>query len=178
MIFNKAWYKGMKKWGKTFDHLACTQHYNGERINDWEIHEKFPNLEFSFVSLMDYRDWDFDICQGGQLHISKKKFLQEFPWNESMLWREPEDLRISNDLRDAGHILRCNPDAGFNVFAYNFGELPSVPYDAQRLSPSRKGNLGRLLSRKVYRLTYANAFFKKTALTISDILSKHVYAKS
>jgi hypothetical protein len=178
IVFQPNWFEGMKKWGNTFDHLACVQLYKGKRINDWEMHEKFPGLEFSFVSLMDYRDWDFDNCQGGQLHISKKTFLTESSWNESLLWKDPEDLQLSNDLRDAGHILRCNPDAGFDVFLYNFGELPSVPFDTQHLPDKRIGNPWRIMSRKLYRLVYAQPMLKKIAITISDYLSKYVYPNS
>lgn len=174
--FKPDWYEGMKSWGNTFDHLACTQEYQGKRTNDWEMHEKFQGLEFSFVSLLDYRDWDFHSCQGGQLHISKKQFLLECPWDESFLWKQPEDLRISETLRDAGHILRCNPQSGFSVYSYTFGELPSVPYDTQRLSPHRHGSMGRLLSRKIYRVIYANSTLRKISLRIFDAVSKYLYA--
>lgn len=177
IVFQPNWYEGMKKWGNTFDHLACTQQYKGMRINDWEMHEKLPGLEFSFVSLLDYRDWDINGCQGGQLHISKKQFLIENPWDESLLWKEAEDLKISNTLRDSGHILRCNPDSGFSVYSYAFGDLPSVPYDAQKLSPRRKGSIGRLLSRKVYKIIYTNPTLKKTSLAVFDSVSKYLYAR-
>lgn len=149
--FDADWYKGMKKWGNCFDHLGCVQKYKGNRINDWEFHEDIPNLEFSFVSLLDYRDWDIQVCEGGQLHIVKKSFAVNVLWNETYYWGRPEDLRISNDLRDQGHILRFNPYSTFKVLAYKFGNIPSIPYDTMKLSAIRTGNWKRVLSRKIYK---------------------------
>lgn len=160
LVFEKNWFKGMKKWGNTFDHLACGQKFQGVRINDWEIHENLPGLEFSFVSLLDYRDWDILGCQGGQLHILKKSLAVDVKWNETYYWGRAEDLKISNDLRDKGSILRFNPNSGFKVLAYRFGQIPTIPLDSLKLSDKREGDFKRITGRRVYQKIYQHRILK------------------
>lgn len=172
LVFNQNWYKGMRKWGNCFDILSCVQTFENKRINDWEMHEELPGLEFSFVSLMDYRDWDFQSCEGGQLHILKKTLANNVLWNETFYWGRPEDLRISNDLRDAGHILRFNPESSLKALAYRFGVIPEVPYDSMRLPITRTGDPFRLIGRKLYKCIYKYSYLKRMMIMIFKKISK------
>jgi len=166
LVFEKDWFKGMKKWGNNFDHLSCVQKFEEKRINDWEMHEALPGMEFSFVSLMDYRDWDWLCCEGGQLHILKKHLALKVLWNETYYWGRPEDLRISNDLRDIGAILRFNPWSSFQVMAYRFGTIPSIPFDSMKLSRRRIGDTSRLVSRAIYGYIYKYSTLKNLMIYI------------
>lgn len=166
VIFTDDWYKGMKKWGNCFEHLACRQDYCQERANDWELHEKIPGERYSFASLLDYRDWDFDVFQSGQLHIMKRSYIKGILWNESFFWGEPEDLVVSNDLRDNGYLLRCNVYSEVKLTSYKFGDLPLVGFNRLKLSKKRSGNLLRIYQRKIYKQGVKYSFLKENMLRI------------
>jgi len=154
VVLGTNWYKGMKQWGNCFEHLACVQLYNNKRATDWLLHEKLEGLEFGFASMLDYRDWDFDIYQGGQMHILKKNCWKNVLWDENRYWDCLEDVDISNRLRDAGYILRFNPDAKVKLLNYIYGQLPEVEYNQLKLSKNRSGNSLRILSRFIYSILY------------------------
>ena len=161
ILFDNNWFKGMKKWGNCFEHLACAQYHHAQRACDWLLHEKLARSGFGFATLLDYRDWDINIYQSGQLHIVKRGFVKEIPWNESCFWGMLEDLEISCKLRDRGYILRCNPDSKFDALLYRFGKLPIIPFNKLRLSEKRRGNTIRICGRRFYKCIYKTKVFKK-----------------
>lgn len=167
LTFDKDWYQGMKDWGNCFEHLCCPQYYESARTNDWLLHEKLPGVEFSFVSHLDFKDWDWNACQGGQFHLLKKSVVQQVYWNESYLWGRAEDVALTNDLRSKGFIIRCNPKSTLNTLVYKFGKIPDVVYDAQRLSSRRVGNIKRVLARKLYTVMNANQHILSTVKKIT-----------
>lgn len=168
LLLMKNWYNGIKKWGNTFEMIGCVQENKSLRINDWILHEKLPNLEFSFVSLLDYKDWDINICQGGHMHIAKKSLLQKYKWNESYMWRRPEDLEISNQFQLNGHIIRFNTFSSVEALIHKFGNLPVIPFNKNSLSRFRKGSFLRLFSRFVYIIFYNIVPTRYILLYISD----------
>ena len=165
LVLNNNWYENINEWGNCFDHLGCSQIYNNIRSNDYLIHESVENKPFGFASLMDYRDWDKDVFNAGQLHISKKQFLQRYPWNESLVWGNPEDLEISKDLMRNGYILRMNPTVIFQVQTSRFiDELPQVVFNVEKLSNKREGKFIRILGRKIYK--YISKFRLLSSLVV------------
>ena len=170
VVLSDEWYKGMRKWGNCYDLLSCVQIYNDKRINDWELYEELPDLDFSFVSLLDYRDWDYNACQGGQLHMVKKSYVKDVLWDETYIWGKAEDLKLSYDLRDQGHILRFNPHASCTVLSYKFGDLPKVTYNKHELSKIREGRLLRIYGRKLYSYVYKNTNLKNLFKYMSQII--------
>lgn len=172
LIFDKKWYIGMKKWGNCFEHLACIQEYNNKRANDWELNEKVCNQEFGFASLLDYKDWDLNAFQSGQIHILKKSYISEVLWNESYHWKEPEDVRLSNDLRNNGYLVRLNPYSKVRLLIYNLGYLPLVTYDNRKLSKERNGPWLRIWQRKIYQILSKWSLSRKMGLNIWKYLYK------
>lgn len=166
VILDKNWYKGMVKWGNTFEHLSCIQAFKGKRVADWLLHERLDNIEFSFASLLDYKDWDWNVYQPGQIHILKKRFAVKVLWDETYYWQNPEDLKISNQLRDLGYILRLNPYIKADILAYKFGALPEVPFCKSKLSSVRVGNYMRIFLRHIYSILYRIPIFKGLMIRI------------
>ncbi|KXK07439.1 MAG: hypothetical protein UZ21_OP11001001063 [Microgenomates bacterium OLB22] len=177
VAFEKDWYKSMKRWGNSFEHLACLQFYEGNRTNDWLLHEKIEGIEYSFSSHLDPRDWDINACQGGQMHIVKKSMVLACPWDESYMWGRPEDVKLTNDLRDRGHIIRCNPDAHMRTLIYKFGELPGVSYNPKKLSSHRTGRLSRIVARKAYRILAHSKWLQKLVLSTTQRITQNGFLK-
>ncbi|MDE2026902.1 MAG: hypothetical protein KGJ07_10550, partial [Patescibacteria group bacterium] len=96
ILFDKEWYKGMKKWGNTFEHLSCQQLYQGKRGVDWGGPYMIKtwddkHLSSALSALCDYRDWFAFVSSPGQLNISKKSILSKYPWDERLYWNQAED---------------------------------------------------------------------------------------
>lgn len=177
IAFDKEWYEGMKKWGNTFEHLTCLQYFEGKRTNDWLLHEKIEGIEYTFCSQLDPRDWDQNACQGGQMHIVKKKYALECPWDESYMWGRPEDVKLTSDLYDSGRIIRCSPHSTMTTLLYKFGDLPRVQFDAQKLSHFREGNKIRIFSRNLYRLIARSNHLQKLVLYGTKHLTKNSFLR-
>lgn len=170
VFFDDDWFEGMKRWGNCFDHLACVQLHDGRQVNDWMLCEKLERSDFGFASLLDHRDWDFNVYQGGQLHITKRSSVEKFPWKEPYVWGNPEDVEISNNLRDGGHILRFNPHAKCHVLHHRLGKLPKIPFDKLKLSKKRTGNTLRIFGRVVYKYTYRIELLHKLFFRLLEFL--------
>jgi hypothetical protein len=167
----------MKRWGNCFEFIGCAQLYEGKRAADWLLHEKIKGLEFSFASILSYKDWDFDVYQAGQLHILKRNISCKIPWNENYYWGMPEDLRLSNDLRDEGYLLRNNPASSFNVLTYRIGELPKVIFRNDRISKKRTGDKKRIIGRKVYRIIYKIKPLKDLTIFLYTFYNRYILEK-
>lgn len=177
VYFDAGWFAGMKKWGNCFDHLSTVQLYKGKRTNDWLLHEELQNVEYSFISNLDYRDWDINVCQGGQMHIAKRTYLLDTPWNEAYLWGRAEDVELSNRLRDKGHIQRMNPYSIIHTLLYKFGEIPTVDFNAQKRSPIRRGHKLRIFLRFVFVHIYSYALLRNFFVAIYLKLHKRNFFK-
>lgn len=171
IYFSNNWFKGMKKWGNCFEHLACMQYFGKTRLNDWQLHEKINQKEFTFTSFMDYRDWDKNVIQSGQLHIFKKRIAAQELWNESYFWKMPEDIRISEDLNNRGYLLRINPDAKMEAFMEKFSNLPEVVYNPQKTPLSREGNRWKIFARRLYLILFQIPYFN----LVLRKMEKHIF---
>ena len=110
-IFDKNWYKGMKKYGNYFEVLGCiTQTPKGERVDDWiTFGMKEDKLKIGNLGLLDYRDWDINGFTAGGLYILKKKVWKECKWDNKLIWGQAEDKVLSKCFRERGYVERFNP---------------------------------------------------------------------
>ena len=161
IILNKDWYKGMQKWGNCFEHLGCKQLYNDERAGDWVFLDWnkgifYPEYksEYNFVSMLDYKDYNFNSFLGGQLHILKKSKVQQVLWNETYHWieKQPEDVEVTFKMRDRGYIPRVNPYATADAINYRFGKILERKYNEKHLGAFTNHKNVRLFGRFIIRL--------------------------
>lgn len=131
MVFNANWYKGMKKYGNSFEVLGCVQKLeSGKRVGDWisgNVPLKDPGLIYR-VEEIDYRDWDKYVFIGGQLTIVKKYVWEDIPWNETLYWKEGEDIEYSYRLTERGYLPRFNPFSSCLSLSWGHGQLPRRIY--------------------------------------------------
>jgi len=137
IVFNKDWYKGMKKFGNSFDVISCVQKLStGVRVGDWLT----TNVDITDVGYMyrieelDYRDWDKNAYVSGQLTIIKKTVWKKVPWNEKIYWQQAEDIEYSSRLTAEGFLPRFNPFSSCLTLSWRFGTLPKKPYDSKSIS--------------------------------------------
>lgn len=143
IIFNKDWYKGIKKYGNSFEVLSCVQKLsNGTRAGDWfSTNTSRMNPGYSYkIEELDYRDWDEWVYLSGQLTIIKKYIWEEVPWNETFYWGGGEDIEYSQRLTSAGYLSRFNPFSSCLSLSWRFGRLP------QRLFLQKENSLLYALS--------------------------------
>ncbi len=128
IIFNKDWYKGMKKYGNNFELLGCVQVYqNIHRAGDWvstNIHFSDPGFSFR-IEQLDYRDWNRYVYIGGQLIILKKYVWEKEPWNETLYWNQSEDIEYSCRLIERGYIPRFNTFSSCTPLSWRYGRIPA-----------------------------------------------------
>lgn len=126
IIFNKDWYKGMKKYGNNFEVLACVQKLgNGTRVGDWvSSNEQFKKGKVYKIDELDYRDWDELVYIGGMLCIIKKYVWEKIPWNETYFWRQGEDIEYSHRLTEHGFLPRLNSFSSCLSLSWRYGRLP------------------------------------------------------
>lgn len=175
VTLGKKWYSGMKKWGNTFEHLGCSQKMAGARVADWVIHEQVRGQKFGYATTVDYREWGINIFQSGTLHIIKKTYALDNPWNESFLWANgrAEDLDISNRLTESGKILRLNPFSSIEVLSSRFTNLPTAPYEEKKQSRQRVGNKYIIIGRKIFSLaSKISPTLGKKLLTLSTKIKR------
>lgn len=127
IVFNKDWYKGMRKYGNNFQVLTCVQTTkDGARTGDWVgINEAFRKANVVYkVDELDYRDWNKFVYIGGMLTIIKKYVWEKVPWNETFYWGQAEDIEYSHRLTEQGFIPRFNPFSSCISLSWRFGKLP------------------------------------------------------
>lgn len=115
-LFDKEWYKGMKRYGNYYEVLSCAiKDLKGRRADDWITYglDKKEGVEKEDIvgnlGLLDYRDWDKNGYIGGGFYILKKSIWQQFKWDESLIWGQAEDLKMSRAFYKAGIVARFNP---------------------------------------------------------------------
>ena len=127
IVFNKDWYKGMKKYGNNFEVLTCVQKIaDGTRVGDWVgLNKPFRRAGIAYIiDELDYRDWDKLVYIGGMLMIIKKYIWEKIPWNEALYWRQAEDIEYSYRLTEQGYLSRFNPYSSCSALSWRFGSLP------------------------------------------------------
>lgn len=169
IIFDKNWYKGMVKWGNNFEHLGCSQIFNNNRTNDWLINERYSDIYFGFASLLDYKDWSNNAFLGGQLHIFKKSLFIKRGWNNFLFWNEAEDYEISKFYNSQGYVLRLNPYSLVNSLSSRYNDIPIMKFSRFKRSNTYKGNILRILGRKVFKSLYRYSIFRNSlSLTLQN----------
>lgn len=175
IVFDKAWFEGMKKYGNCFDVLCNGQilKTNGIRAGDWLTYGSNPLNSPYAISQLEYTDWDEYVYMGGQLSILKKSVWELCPWNETLYWGE-EDVELSFRFRDDGYLIRFSEHSKCTTLAWRFGTLPSKYYPSQGLLP--KDMIIRRLLRRINKLLFSIPFIKKiTFPLIEKILKFNVY---
>ncbi|MDO8658540.1 MAG: hypothetical protein Q7K55_07390 [Candidatus Levybacteria bacterium] len=126
IVFDKNWYMGMKKYGNNFEVLSCPQILStGERVGDWVYSGLYGSPGFAYtIKELDYKDWDKGVYIGGQLIIIKKNVWSEVCLNETLYWKEAEDIEYAQRLVEKGFIPRFNPYSICHSLSWNFGKLP------------------------------------------------------
>ncbi len=108
-LFDKNWYIGMKKYGNYFEVLSCIiKDVNGNRAGDWISYGtdwgNIPKIGF-----LNYNDWDKTGYISGGLYILKKSIWKKVKWDNKLLWRQAEDVKLSKDFFYKGILSRFNP---------------------------------------------------------------------
>lgn len=175
IVFDKDWFKGMKKYGNCFDVLCNQQSLKGSSLQtgDWLTYG-YDKLNSPYgISKLRYNDWDRFVYMGGQLSIMKKSVWQKCPWNETLYWGE-EDVELSFRFRDAGFLIRFNPYSTCTALAWRFGVLPSKYYLSEGLLP--KDMLMRRLLRLLNKWIFSVPILKEiTTPLVEKILRSRFY---
>lgn len=125
LIFDKGWYKGMQKYGNTFELIGCIQKEKntGVQAGDWLTLGGPTDTRYK-VARLSYDDWDYYVYLSGQLTMIKKSIWEKVLWDETRYWDDYEDTDISFRARDKGHIIRFNPYAICYALTWRHGKLP------------------------------------------------------
>lgn len=99
-MFDPDFYLNWVKFGEDWDVASNAQKYNtGERVfHDWCTldHPQYPCW-----TMVDYDDWtntQYQYQAGGYV-VAKKKTMLEYPFNETLLWGQAEDVEWSRRMR-------------------------------------------------------------------------------
>jgi len=132
MIFDKDWYKGMKKYGNYFEVMSCRIYdKNEQRAGDWITWGK-PWKKVGWIGLMDYRDWDKHGVIDGGLYIMKKSSWEKVKFDEHP-WNIEEDMKLSKDWYDAGIVARFNPFSLVHTLAWKHGARGRYKFNNQKI---------------------------------------------
>jgi len=169
-LFDKNWYKGMKKWGNCFEVLAVPQLFinNNERFGDWTCNKDFDiKTADNFIPITtghcEYKDWDKDIPGYAGVIIIKKSIMEKNGFSETLYWgKQYDDLLMHQDINSKGYILRMNPHAityskTKSVFGFNW----FYEFDSQKLGKLKNVNI---LIKISYYLLYILGFKKNSKI--------------
>ncbi len=175
IVFDKNWFKEMKKYGNTFDVLCNSQTLKGvgSRTGDWLTYGH-GTLNFPYgISELRYDDWDKFVYMGGQLSILKKSVWEACPWNETLYWGE-EDVELSFRFRDEGFLIRFNPYSKCTALAWRFGNIPSKYYLSEGLLP--KDMIMRRILRFFNKLIFSPPILKKVTFPlVKTLVNSKIY---
>ncbi|MDP3941276.1 MAG: hypothetical protein Q8Q49_03105 [bacterium] len=131
LVFDRNWYRGMRKYGNSFELLGCIQIEKNTRENagDWLTLGGPMGTRWK-ISRLTYSDWDFYGYLSGQLMIIKKSIWEKTLWDETRYWDgvDDADWDIIFRARDLGHIIRFNPFSSVTALTWRHGKLP-LKYD-------------------------------------------------
>ncbi len=175
IVFDQDWFKGMKKYGNSFEVLCNKQTLRGigVRTGDW-LTFGYGTLDSPFgISQLNYNDWDNFVYMGGQLSILKKSIWEKCPWNETRYWGE-EDVELSFRFRDCGFLIRFNEYSSCSALTWRFGNLPTKYYFSQGLLP--KDMLIRRFLRFLNKLLFSVALLKRVTFPmVEKIVRSKIY---
>ncbi len=171
IIFNKNFLKGFTKWGNYFFHITIQQKYKKKRVHDWVVNAKYKKNDLSFLSLLDYRDWDPNVVISGQIHIGKKYVFQKIKWNNDLFWGHSEDVELSDRIHKYGFLNRFNPFSSCNVLFTRFDYLPIIKFDKNKLSKIQFGPLIIIFGRKIYKIMHKYKYLRKLSLKIYELIN-------
>ena len=143
-IFDKDWFKGMKKYGNYFEVLSCViKNSVGGRADDWMTYGTNLNdpLLLGNQGLLDYKDWDKNGYVDGGLYIMKKSVWKKIRWNNRLLWSQGEDIELSRDFYNNGFVVRFNPYSLCKTLSTKKYSLPSYEFNAKKLGKIKGQNI-------------------------------------
>ncbi|MDQ9129366.1 hypothetical protein RDT67_23385 [Serratia fonticola] len=114
-ILHDSWHESMKRYGNTFEVLACrNENGEGKRITDWvyirNVFSKTKNHSVNYELLrpylLDRRDWSRSSMISGGVTIIKKNCWSTVKWDERRFWIEQEDTLLSNLQQLKGIVPR------------------------------------------------------------------------
>jgi hypothetical protein len=166
-IFDENWYEGMKKYGNYFEVLSCiTFNTRGERTDDWITFgmNKDPLL-IGNLGYLDYRDWDRNGYLQGGLYVMKKWVWENFHWDESLIWGQAEDIKLSRQWYKSGIVARFNQfskcttltDRG-NWISFGFNKDRNVILGDAPLRKRIVNGIRRFAKGKILRQTEKDVF--------------------
>ena len=122
--FDKDWYNGMKKYGNYFEVLTCKiLSLSGRRAGDWITKGiDLKNKWYNKMGLLQYRDWDENLNTNGSFYILKKSVWKKCPWDESLVWGQYEDDKLSYDFYKNGVVPRINIFSTVHTFPERYGD--------------------------------------------------------
>jgi hypothetical protein len=127
LVFDKDWYRGMKRFGNAFAILSCIQieKSTGENAGDWLTLGGPAGTRWKIARLVP-EDWDYYGFIGGQLVIIKKSIWERVLWDETRYWDgvDDADWDLIFRARDMGYISRFNPYATMTALTWRHGKIP------------------------------------------------------
>ncbi|MEN9406979.1 MAG: hypothetical protein RLZZ455_195 [Candidatus Parcubacteria bacterium] len=174
LVFEKDWFKGMRKFGNAFELLGCVQRdfETGIRAGDWlthggKIHERYK------ISRLEYTDWDFALYLSGQLTIIKKSIWEKVLWDETKYWGE-EDVDFSFRARDMGYLIRFNPFSSVTAKTWRHGNLPLRYKRSEGILPKDMflRRIMRIAARILFSVSIIDTFAHRS---LSGVLKSRVY---
>jgi hypothetical protein len=152
-LFDKEWYKGMKKYGNYFEVLSCIiETPEGERAGDWLTYGG-PWDKIAKIGLLDYQDWDKNGYLDGGFYILKKSIWEKTKWDENVFWGQAEDIILSKNWEEAGVVPRINPYSKIINQQWNHGRLREYKFHDTKLGKLKSGkiSLGWYLAKQIIK---------------------------
>ena len=121
--FDKNWHEGMKKYGNFFEVIVCKiLSPSGKRAGDWITHgTDIRNQWVNQMGLLQYKDWDENLVINGSFHILKKAVWKKCPWDDSLIYGQSEDDKLSLDFHRKGIVPRFNLYSTMHTFPERYG---------------------------------------------------------
>lgn len=108
LIFHDGFFRGLAAGAAREDaDVICVRFLNpdGSRFWDWATHGG-PRGH----SLLEYGETDSHVYVTGGLCIARRSMARSVRWNDTRGFYEGEDVEFSRRLRDAGAVIRFNPE--------------------------------------------------------------------
>lgn len=155
IVFDRNWYREMKKYGNTFEVLGCRVtriNKKNERAGDWLTVGSDDWMDFK-MGYLDYRDEDKYGFIGSGLTMVKKTIVKKIRWNENLFRTDNEDIDFHQRLLKAGCKIQVNPKAQAYAYFWRFGQIPYYSYSPGKSRRMQGMYLRRFLA-FLYRLIY------------------------
>ena len=85
------------------------------------------------LGLLEYKDWDKYGYIGGSFYILKKFVWEKAKWDESLVWNQAEDIKLSKDFYEKGIVSRFNPFSKVTMLLWRFDPLKTFEFDKHKL---------------------------------------------